>query len=126
MKSLILIITIAFFGLSIVGQTAVNLGAELTPVAKQIKASDTTLYGTVKRFAILQWQDDHFMVVSEINNQIDYMVGCYKLLEAKDFDQKIWDKAMSAWTIKHNGEILVDWMMVFQEYVAQLNSKNAY
>lgn len=101
---------------------------ELSPQAKSLKDSKTETYNAVKNFAINKWEDDHDMIVYEINKQTESLFEALKLSES---NMSIFSKALNKWGDNINAENVlknstIDWSMVTYEMKKQIKAKNAY
>ena len=95
--------------------------------------------------AIEKWEDDHSMILWEINRQCDSLLDMIGLI-IDDGDMSIFADAITKWSIKETsiqnlekliawmkGEssddittLSVDWSMVLYEYKKQYSAANSY
>ena len=98
---------------------------------------------TIKKEALLKWEDNYSMIVYEINKQSNSLV---KLVDVFNSDNKgIVNKAIQKWSVngyKNSNESLFkkmttfdlkgllkmncDWSMVLYEYKKQVKAKNSF
>lgn len=104
----------------------------LAPLSNKVKGLYPDVYEAVKTRAIDKWDDDHEMIVYEINNQID----CYVfLMRIEDIDDVILTKYLLKWSdepdailadLDYFDSYSIDWEMVKYEYNNQVAAKNSY
>lgn len=105
-------------------------------MAKELKDSKNPIYNTMKERAILKWEDDHSMIVAEINMQARAFqeIGVIFLKENNSKEAlELFQTCVMKWS---NGEIdpetgvtynsTVDWAMVHYEFKRQIMAKNSY
>lgn len=105
--------------------TAVSFG-QLNDEAQFFKSSDSDSYECIKNLAVEKWNDDHEMIVHEINKQSKSKMEFLEGIRDKDQDGplvKIALKAMKKW-----GETpcTIDWEMTLYEYNKQIKAASQY
>ncbi len=122
MKKITLIIAIVFSGMLMQAQ-------ELNENAKLLKNGNEEvqeIYQQIRKFAVNKWDDEHNMVVYEINKQADAVFEFKEATSSSTYDNDIMKKALIKWSEKIDGEFMPDWNMLMYEYKKQLKAKNAY
>lgn len=114
--------------------------AQLNPEATVMKESYPEAYNQIRRTAIEKWNDDHEMIVYNINEEATAWVEYLGLL--KNADNDVLFKAVEKWVDKRDKEKFysslksdgtnfmnvcrIEWGMVVYEYKNQIEAKNAY
>ena len=109
----------------IIGMIANTFG-QLSEYAQVAKDNNSPIYDQAKDRAVEKWEDNHRMVVYEINKQIEAMVEAISLKRSTEFDEDIMLGAMHKWHETINGKDNYNWSMVIYEYKKQVKSKNEY
>jgi len=118
---------IMFFVMMLV--TAGLFSLSLNESAESLKSGHIDIYDAIKTRAIREWDDDHTMVVYEINKQSEALYEAAALLS--DYNV-ITSSALHKWsdvalTSESNVFIeSVDWVMVVYEAKKQIEAKQNY
>lgn len=111
--------------------TSVN-AVELGNSATGLKNNNPGIYEIIKSQAIAKWDDNHSMIVYEINKQSDALFACDKLFDVHK------DIAMKAVTKWYDGDISeidgtrsiyeypINWSMVEYEIKKQTAAESSY
>lgn len=130
MRILISILFMFFVSLSPPG---IAEGQTLSNEALSIEQSNPEVFKAVKEAAVDQWQDDHVMVVAEINQQVE---SIYKLFHSVDLNDptqnRIFANAFNKWKLEDYNSlednaysIKCNWVMVLAEFRQQLAANNS-
>lgn len=135
MKKLIFILGLIF--IVIIGN------AQLNKNAQYIKNNYINGYDIIKKYAVLEWESDHTMIVYEINNQSDAIYDILNLFESENtnilFQSVIeWSysgykdsnidtfKSFNIISYENVLKLYCDWTMVLYEYNNQVEAKDSY
>lgn len=104
-----------------------SFSQELEQSATIVKEAFPEDYDGIKKFAVNKWEDNHRMVLHEINEQSEAYVIIFRDLY-NDETLPIFHKALFKWG--YDGEILVgsstiNWRMVKHEMEEQIKAKKA-
>jgi hypothetical protein len=123
MKRLLLILTVISFSIP-------GLSQELNLPAQFLKEEQPETYKAVKTFAETKWEEDHNMILHEINGQAEAYIELIRLAEAEGPGIKdVIFNALKKWTEGEVGEFdnpTTDYKMVVHEVKKQMKAKTAY
>ena len=107
----------------VIGMIANTFG-QLNSNAESFKG--TKVYEKIKFMAVNKWEDNHKMVVYEINKQCDAALDINVISKESDKKRDIVVSAMTKWSDKINGEYYYNWSMVLYEYKKQFKASSSY
>ena len=108
-----------------------NVTAQLNTEAKAVQKAMPEEYHQIRCMAVNKWDDNHKMVVYEINLQSEAFVSVMDVLgnyDDPDIEYRIMIQAMTKWKldecVQENGDPSYNWKMVVYEYGNQLQNTN--
>lgn len=101
---------------------------ELSSSSRALKENMPETYQAIKAYAINQWENDHSMILYEINKQSEAFVEVSNLSQE---NPAIFSNAVVQWGENITNENLlknstIDWSMVLYEMKKQIQAKNSY
>lgn len=108
--------------------TGTIIGQELEPHAVLVKEKFPEDYEGIKKFSISKWDDNHRMILHEINQQTEAYISIFKDMYS-DETLPIFHKALKKWGydgVTLEGSSTINWRMVKHEMEKQIKSKGAY
>lgn len=107
------------------------LGQELKVEAQYLKSENQDIFNSIKEYAVNKWDQDHNMIVYEINQQSEAFINVMKTASGSDLEtQKILLSAIDKWSEKKTKDFAknptIDWKMVDYEVKRQVKAKKAY
>lgn len=121
------LITFLFFSINTFSQSKLN------DIATWLKKDKPELYQSIKEFSIREWNDDHSMILYEINKQsTGYYESMMLLGNDKEQNQPVFIDALFEWSenldkIQNmNKNNTINWSMVHYEMKKQIDARNKY
>ncbi len=107
---------------------SIALAQELNDSAKLLKKQKSQTYNAIKDFAVSEWNEDHSMIVYEINKQSESFFKVFRMIEG---NEEIFSRAIAEWGEDVTQENLlknpkINWSMVSYEMEKQIKAKKAY
>lgn len=101
---------------------------ELSSSSQALKNEFPDTYEAIKEFALSKWDEDHSMILYEINKQSDAFI---KVFEYAGDNKRIFVNAVEKWGENVTPDNMlrnstVDWNMVLYEMNKQIEAKNSY
>jgi len=108
-------------------------GTDLSNLSQMLKTERPGYYEPIRNFAIKKWEDDHRMVLFEINKQVKDLIFLIKEVDPDNLAQmEIFNKSYHKWRKEPFTKetdpytIEVDWSMVRFEFDTQLKAYKQY
>jgi hypothetical protein len=108
--------------------TLFTYSQELNETAQKLKDAKSSSYQLIKEFAVDKWNDDHTMIVHEINRQVEAYEKIAYESKKEGYDELEMAKALREWSTgePNTPEFRIDFIMVWHEYNKQMKAKKAY
>ncbi len=100
--------------------------AQLNDNAEYLKSNDDSIYTRIKERSVDKWEENHKMIVYEINKLSDSVFDLAKIQGNSNYDKELMIDALGKWVDKINGKENYNYTMVVYEYKKQIKAKNSY
>lgn len=105
--------------------TLVSYG-QLNSSATFLKENRAESYKDIKFMAVLKWDNNHNMIIHEINKEADAKLEVGKITKDANYDEELLLNAMVKWSETIGGKLYYDYSMVVYEYKKQIKAKESY